>query len=237
MSGYSATLIQLARRPVPGQAKTRLIPVLGPEGAAQLHTRLLQQTLKVLQEVDLGPVILLWDRPSSSLEGECGSVSLPAGITEGLQGSGDLGARMQGALRVPRSAPGPVLLVGSDCPVLTRDYLQRALDCLQTVPLVLGPAEDGGYVLIGLSGWLDGMESLFIDMPWGSDQVLALTCQRAEQAGIALALLPECWDVDRPEDLDRLARLPGFTDLEAWISEREWRRASRIGEGEIDPAR
>ncbi len=95
-----------------------------------------------------------------------------------------------------------VVLVGADCPGLGLDYMRRALDCLeQGADAVVGPAEDGGYVLLGLKR---AAPELFHDMPWGSDQVLTKTRQRLRKLGWRWLELSVLWDLDRPEDLERL---------------------------------
>jgi glycosyltransferase A (GT-A) superfamily protein (DUF2064 family) len=97
-----------------------------------------------------------------------------------------------------------VVLIGNDCPAIDSGFLQAACAALDDHSVVIGPAEDGGYVLLGLR---KKEVNVFADMPWGTDQVLALTLQRLSQQGCKPALLPTLWDVDRPEDLGRLAAL------------------------------
>ncbi len=127
----------------------------------------------------------------------CSGMGLGMDAVRQQQG-GDLGARMLFALNHGLARYPRVLLVGSDCPELDADYLGRAAAALLQHELVLGPARDGGYVLLGARR---PVAPLFADMPWGSDRVLELTLQRARAMGLATALLEPLNDVDRPADL------------------------------------
>ena len=189
----------LARAPVPGRVKTRLIPALGEEGACRLQWALLEQTLQ------LPPLAFeerfLWldgeaERPLRQLAERHDWVLME-------QPAGDLGERMRRIAALGLAEHDGVVLIGNDCPVLDGDYLQQACAALAEHRAVLGPAEDGGYVLLGLRS-LD--HSLF-EMPWGGDQVLACTCECLRRLDWPHRLLPTLWDVDRPQDLARLAEL------------------------------
>jgi glycosyltransferase A (GT-A) superfamily protein (DUF2064 family) len=105
---------------------------------------------------------------------------------------------------------GPTLLIGTDCPALTPEHLRAAADALCEHEVVLIPAEDGGYVLIGMRAPQPG---LFSDMTWSTDTVLAETRQRIARLGLSVRELETLFDVDRPEDLARLPR----EDFEAFI--------------------
>jgi rSAM/selenodomain-associated transferase 1 len=192
----------LAKAPLPGLAKTRLIPALGAEGAAQLQARLIARTLATACAAKVGPVTL-WAAPEEShfhaLVDE-----LPVALAR--QADGDLGARMLAAF----TARSPALVIGADCPTLEPNHLRQAADALRAGSnAAIIPAEDGGYVLIGLER---PQPALFARMPWGTDQVLAETRRRAERLGLALRELAPLWDVDVPEDLERLRRA-GLGDL------------------------
>jgi uncharacterized protein len=192
----------LAKAPLPGLAKTRLIPTLGAQGAAQLQARLIARTLKTACAAKVGPVNL-WAAPEEShfraLVGE-----LPVELMR--QADGDLGARMLVAL----AAQCPALVIGTDCPALEPNHLRQAADALRAgKDAAIIPAEDGGYVLIGLRR---PEPALFADMPWGTNRVLAETRRRSEQLGLALHELAPLWDVDMPADLERL-RQAGLGDL------------------------
>jgi len=194
-------LIVFAKAPRPGAVKTRLIPVLGAAGAARLHERLVERTLATAAAARIGPVELCGD-PAADPVLAARAAAHGAALTE--QGPGDLGARMQRAfVRVLGGAPAAVL-VGSDCPALTSAYLQSAGQALVAgYDAVIGPAADGGYVLIGLRRV---HASLFERIRWGGPGVLEDTLARVGALGWRCRELDTLWDVDRPEDLARVAR-------------------------------
>jgi rSAM/selenodomain-associated transferase 2/rSAM/selenodomain-associated transferase 1 len=191
----------LAKAPVPGYAKTRLIPALGPEGAAELQRRLIRHTVQTAREAALGPIVL-WCAPDCS-DPEFQALRAAYGVELQPQPDADLGARMLAA-----AAQAPVmatLVIGTDCPARQATDLRAAADALAAGnDVVLIPAEDGGYVLIGLSAPHDVP---FSGVAWGTESVLAQTRQRLDAAGLRRAELPALWDLDRPEDLPRLAAL------------------------------
>ncbi|KFX70153.1 hypothetical protein TMS3_0111715 [Pseudomonas taeanensis MS-3] len=196
----SISLHLLARSPVPGRVKTRLIPALGPEGACDLQRLLLERTLQLPAEGFSQRFLWLDDTPDASLQGLADDL----GWTLVEQPVGDLGERMRWISVLGLAESDGVILIGNDCPALDAEYLSGACAALHTQPVVLGPAEDGGYVLLGLRRV---HPSLFNAMPWGSDRVLAVTRERLQQLEWSHQLLPVLWDVDRPEDLPRLAAL------------------------------
>lgn len=200
-----ARLILFTRWPAPGRAKTRLIPALGPEGAAELHAALAQNALAWCQAcVRRQPV-----RLELRTEG-----APPAAFRRWLglaplirpQAAGDLGARMHQALaQALGEGEGRVALIGSDCPGLTDAVIAQAFKELERHDLVLGPATDGGYYLIGLTRPAPG---LFAGVSWGTDRVLRQTLAAARRAELSYALLPELTDLDRPEDLGLWGETP-----------------------------
>ncbi|MBU1331694.1 MAG: TIGR04282 family arsenosugar biosynthesis glycosyltransferase [Gammaproteobacteria bacterium] len=196
----SISLHMLARSPIPGRVKTRLIPALGEEGACDMQRRLLARALALPATGFSQRFVWLDDLPDPELEEQAER----HGWTLVEQPAGDLGERMRRIATLGLVASDAVVLIGNDCPALDGAYLQTAREALHLQPVVIGPAEDGGYVLLGLRQ-ID--PALFSHLPWGTDQVLALTRQRVEQLGWGLELLSELWDVDRPEDLSRLASL------------------------------
>ena len=203
-------LIQLSRWPIIGKVKTRLISSLGPEGAFQVHCELVGRTFKTLLESGVGQVYLLWDSlPVDKVfpEGAAG-LSKPENVCFGLQRGQDLGERMMNACRDSFQVVERVILVGSDCPDLSSDYLAKAAEALRVAPLVLGPAEDGGYVLIGMRYDIDDWAQLFQKIDWGTAYVLEQTLERAQAASIPYELLPTLWDVDYPEDYVRYKKKP-----------------------------
>ncbi|TDM09706.1 MAG: glycosyltransferase [Ideonella sp. MAG2] len=192
------TVAVLAKAPVPGLAKTRLIPALGAAGAARLQRQFTQRTLRTALRSGLGPVAL-WCAPDAQHRFfQALQRVLPVALHN--QPSGDLGQRMLTALAAA-SPQGPVLLVGTDCPALSPAHLQAAAQALrQGADVVCQAAEDGGYVLIGMH---QPQPVLFADMPWSTAEVMARTRTRAQGAGLRLHELPALWDVDNPEDLPR----------------------------------
>ena len=196
----SISLHLLARTPEPGRVKTRLIPALGDEGACDLQRLLVERALELPADTFSERFFWLDDGPDDSLV----ELAEAHGWTVMEQPAGDLGERMRRIAALGLAESDGVVLIGNDCPALDGDYLAAACEALREQEVVLGPAEDGGYVLLGLRR-IDPL--LFESMPWGSDRLLALTCERLQQLGWAYGLLPVLWDVDRPEDLPRLAKL------------------------------
>ncbi len=189
-----------ARAPEPGKVKTRLIPALGAEGAAALHRRLVRHSLRAAQEAELGPVEL-WCAPDArhAFFLEC---ARDFGASLHSQGDGDLGERMRRAVEAALSRAARVILVGSDIPALSSRYVRDAERALRdNHDAVIGPAEDGGYVLIGLAR---SDAELFRGIPWGGPEVLKETRLRIAALGWRGLELPALWDADRPEDLERL---------------------------------
>ena len=214
----STRLIIFTRFPEPGTTKTRLIGALGEEGAADLQRRLTERLAARVR------AFVRAEAPETGTGGEAGidvEVRFEGGDAERMrqwlgegaeqapfayrpQGCGDLGERMERAFNDafgrddPSQAAGRVVLAGSDIPDLTAEILKRAFAELESHDLVLGPAEDGGYYLIGLTRPAPG---LFRDVPWGADRVLARTREIAGRLGLSVRLLETLRDVDRPEDL------------------------------------
>ena len=192
-------ILIFAKAPVPGRVKTRLIPSLGAEGAADLHGTLLEKTITQVVASGLAPVIL-WCAPSADhpaflrLASECG-------ITLETQMGRGLGDRMLWGADKDLEEAESVLLLGTDCPVISPAHLRQALRWLDSGrDAVIGPAEDGGYVLLGLKR-TDHL--LFGGMEWGTDRVLQGTKDRLSDLGWHWRELETLWDLDRPKDLKR----------------------------------
>ena len=199
----------LAKAPIPGLAKTRLIPHLGAEGAAALQRWLLRRTLATALAAELGPVTL-WcapeiDNPDFAACQALGPVRLCR------QPDVDLGGRMHAAVAAS-SSPGGTLVVGTDCPALTPEVLHEAAAALCEHDVVVIPAEDGGYVLIGLR---QPAHAVFQHIEWSTDRVMAQTRQQLQAAGLTWRELAPSWDVDRFEDVERLLGL--FPDVAAVV--------------------
>jgi uncharacterized protein len=195
-----------AKAPMPGRVKTRLVPALGERAAAELHRQLAERTLFTALAAGLGPVEL-WCAPGTD-DAFFAACARRYGISLLAQGEGDLGMRMARALAHALIGGSPGLLVGSDCPVLTAEYLAEAAAALAGGNhAVFGPAEDGGYVLIGLAR--KPSAQLFEDIAWGSATVMQETRARLSRLDWRWRELATLWDVDRPEDLLRLRQLHG----------------------------
>jgi len=198
MTEAPTRVMVFARAPIAGTVKTRLIPALGREQATRLHERLVRRTVSIVAGAGLGTVEL-WCTPTVEHPFfEALQAALPVALM--VQRGRDLGERMARAFdhalqRAPRA-----LLVGSDCRDLQGRDIQEAEAALRSgCEAVLGPAADGGYVLIGLRR---PAPDLFVGMPWGTPRVLARTRERLARQGWRWHELPVRHDVDRPEDLE-----------------------------------
>ena len=185
----SPRVVLFTRFPTPGEAKTRLIPAIGAEKAAALHRRLTERTLAVVRGSGLPFEVRTTGAPPTAFADWLGDALCVD------QGTGDLGERLARA-----GPPYPTLFIGADAPDLTPGHLRHAADALGHAEAVIGPAEDGGYWLLGLARPVEGV---FTSIDWSTDRVFAQTRDRLRQAGIEPALLPELADCDRPEDLAR----------------------------------
>ncbi|MEN8259198.1 MAG: TIGR04282 family arsenosugar biosynthesis glycosyltransferase [Pseudomonadota bacterium] len=201
-----ARILVFCKAPVPGKVKTRLMPALTATEAAELHRRLALHTLEKLKNAQLCPVDL-WCSPDTHdpFFAECRN-----GYAAPLhkQTGADLGEKMHRALKNTLSECPYVLLIGCDCPSLTSSDLTEAFNALKRgADAVLGPAADGGYVLIGLRS---PQRELFHNIAWGTDTVLGETRHRLGTLCLTWTELPTLWDIDRMEDLERL-RTMGFS--------------------------
>jgi uncharacterized protein len=199
----SVRIVVFAKAPLPGFAKTRLIPRLGAEGAARLAERLLAHAAAEADAAALGPVEV-WAAPDPS---HAAFAQLAGRIACRSQGEGDLGERMARAFKTCLEGfdPLPMLLIGTDAPGLDRHYLRAAADALATHDAVFGPALDGGYTLVGLRR---PAPALFGGMPWSTAAVMSETHLRLHRLGIRHAELAPLSDIDEPADLAALP--PGW---------------------------
>ena len=175
-----------ARWPEPGKAKTRLIPALGAEGAAALYRKLLEMTVREARISGL-PFHLRVSGAEPARFREW----LGADIDVRDQGGGDLGEKLA---RVPT----PGIMIGSDCPGLTAQLLRDASNALSTHAAVIGPADDGGYWLLGLA---EPMPDLFTEMAWSTPAVFPETLRRLKALAVEPHILPELSDIDTGDDL------------------------------------
>lgn len=194
------TVLVFAKAPVAGAVKTRLIPLLGAVGAAQLQERLITQALSVARAATPGR-IELWCTPGIMHPFLRDAASAHDATLCAQQGD-DLGMRMAHAFARTLRTASYAICIGADCPALTARHLKSALTTLQNGhDAVFVPAEDGGYALIGLAR---DMPQLFEHITWGESQVMAQTRTRLQALGLRWHELETLWDVDRPEDYRRL---------------------------------
>ena len=187
-------LVLFARYPVAGKCKTRLIPAVGEAGAAYIHRTLTERTISLLKQSGC-PVAIATTGADHSQFGEW----LGEGLEFVAQTEGDLTARL-----LPFVQTAPVIFFGADTPDLSLDHITAAVDGLATHPVVIGPAQDGGYYLIAMR---TPMPELLTDMPWSTSLVFPETMRRLKQAGIEPLLLETLSDCDRPEDLAKWPEL------------------------------
>jgi rSAM/selenodomain-associated transferase 1 len=205
-----------SRAPVPGEAKTRLIPLLGEDGAADAQRAMTWRTLQTACAV-ADATVSLWcagDMCHPFLE-ECAS---HFNLRRHAQADGDLGLRMAHCLQTLLATHGKALLIGSDCPAFDIGALVAAALALDAARMVFTPAEDGGYVLAGARR--GGLEpSCFSDVAWSTAQVMDQTRQRLRQAGWLPGRdwreMPALWDVDTPADYLRARPLLGSGNEDA----------------------
>jgi uncharacterized protein len=193
------TVIVFAKAPRPGYAKTRLVPVLGELGAAQLAERLMHVTLQQAISADIGPVELCVtphrDHPAFAAASKQHQIA----ITD--QGDGDLGQRMAHAFQRVLATQPRALLIGTDAPGLDASYLRNAAAALDEAGAVFGPAADGGYTLVGLRR---PAPALFAGMLWSHRRVMADTRERIAGLRLSHIELPVLHDIDEPADLIHL---------------------------------
>jgi uncharacterized protein len=192
-------ILVFCKAPEDGKVKTRLAKDIGDQAAVALHKHLTLFCLQQLRTFDVAP-IELWCAPNTEHEFflECGSrfdISLKQQVGH------DLGQRMQHALTKSLEHHSPVVLVGTDCPLFSAEYFYSAFIAASQNKTVIGPAEDGGYVLLGTQ---KVQADIFTDMPWGSDQVYPQTMVRLTGE---VELLSRLWDIDYLSDLKRLCAL------------------------------
>lgn len=184
----------MAKAPIPGFAKTRLIPRLGAEGAAALQARLTLNALNTARAATPEVVLFTAGDAAHPFWAQCPPVAKVAQV------EGDLGQRMAAALETLLARCPRALLIGSDCPALQPGHLEAAAEALEQAPFVFIPAEDGGYVLVGSQRVAHGV---FRGIAWGSDQVMTQTRERLLTEGLDWQELDPLWDLDTEADWER----------------------------------
>ncbi|HEY9852963.1 MAG TPA: TIGR04282 family arsenosugar biosynthesis glycosyltransferase [Leptolyngbyaceae cyanobacterium] len=192
------TLIVFTRYPEPGKTKTRLIPVLGAEGAANLHRQMAEYAIAQAKQLTSSHQV------SVEVHFTGGNLNLMRSwlgndIIYQPQIEGDIGLKMSAAFKAAFNQNiNYVSIIGSDCPKLNYQLISQAFDSLLQHDLVIGPATDGGYYLIGLSRFIP---ELFKGINWSTAEVFQQTIEIAARLNLSVAYLPKLSDIDRPEDL------------------------------------
>ena len=203
-------LVLYARAPRLGRVKTRMLPWLDPGEALRLHLALLEDSLRLLRvcavAAGAAPFVSMsepWEPEEA--DGCAGIAAAAMGMARLPQSGWDLGERLRATFRTLLARRfGRIVVIGSDSPTLPPAHLTTALEALgRGADAVLGPAEDGGYCLVGAARELPGM---FEGIPWGTDRVLQATRAALGRCGARVVLLPSWYDVDLPRDLERLRR-------------------------------
>ncbi len=193
-----------AKAPIPGFAKTRLVPRLGAEGAAQFQAQLIRRAIAVARKSAIGPVSL-WCAPGPE-HLFFAEIAAEFSVTLKRQSEGDLGLRLADAFSV-LTMHSPALIMGVDCVVFEKSHLHQCARLLHGGhDAVFVPVEDGGYIAAGLRSF---RPEFFTGIPWNTPQVMAETRRRAASAGLRIAETAMLWDIDLPEDYDRAAERTG----------------------------
>ncbi len=188
-------IIIFCKAPIPGTVKTRLLSVLSEEQASELHIKLATETINQAIKSQLCPVEI-WCSPDT-----LHPFFQMFNIDLKKQKGNNLGEQMHHALQTTLEQSSSAILIGTDCPSMTINDLDQAIDKLeQGSDVVIAPAEDGGYTLIGMK---KVCRSIFKNIDWGTSKVFDQTISKINKLDLQLNKLPKQWDVDRPEDLQR----------------------------------
>ncbi len=203
-----SVILIFSKAPVVGQVNTRLVPYITAEQAAKLHEELARDRLHMCTTAKLCDV-QLWCSPDTRhpFFSEC---KQSYGVQLHTQTGDSLGERMLSAIKTMLGQYKKIIIIGTDAPALDIEAINAVINELERNDIVLIPAEDGGYVLLAAS---KHHEDLLTDVPWGSESVLASTVRNIERLGLEYSLLGQCWDVDRPEDLERYMALKGLPQM------------------------
>jgi len=198
MKYKDAIILVFAKAPIAGTVNTRLIPVIGVESATRLQESLLHKRLESITQAALCDVLLMCapDVLHDCFR-ECKNLYA---ISLLAQHGSDLGQRLANGIDFALKSKQHIIVVGTDAPALDVAVIEQAIVALSSNDVVLVPAEDGGYVLMGLSAY---HPELFNNIEWGSDKVLQQTQAKVASLGLSLCQLATCWDIDREEDYKR----------------------------------
>ena len=196
-------LIIFTRYPEPGTTKTRLIPVLGAKGAANLQFHMTETTVIKAKKLSNMMALLVEVRfTGGNLQLMKNWLGVEPDLKYQEQGTGDLGERITRAFESAfNHGMKSVIIIGTDCPGLTADIMLEAFAKLTESDVIIGPATDGGYYLIAIK---KNIPELFQGIYWGTSEVLSKTVAIAQNLNLAIDYLPELSDIDRPEDLEKL---------------------------------
>ena len=194
-----------AKPPAPGRVKTRLVPLLGSSGAAELAMAFLQDTWTALTVLPWAKTVLASteERPLDGLDGP---------VQVWLQGEGDLGVRLENVVRRALRNHPYAIAIGADSPGLPAKFLEQAREALTRVDAVIGPCEDGGFYLLGLRNCPEGLLS---GIPWSAAETCKETIAKVQAAGLSLQILDPWFDVDTAEDLEKLNSLISSNQVHA----------------------
>lgn len=208
-------LIQFSKIPQPGEVKTRMLPVLTPQQACQLHSDMMAYSASIYTQLSLSEYQLWYAGDDSSVEAQAwlAECNQQYGCSLHRQVAGDLGVKMRHAAAQALKQHELVIIVGSDCPFISADYLSRLLTGWDgTEKVYFGPASDGGYVLLAMNELIPG---LFENIPWGQSEVLKRSRQQLSSAKVEWGEMPPLNDIDLPEDLSLLKVIPSLSDFSA----------------------
>lgn len=194
-------IVVIAKAPVPGLCKTRLIPALGAQGAARLAARMLQHAVQSALAANIGPVEICAAPCAGHVAWQ--ALDLPSNVHWSDQAEGDLGRRMAAAAQRTLARGEHVMLIGSDCPALCADTLKTSSRALDRHDAALVPTFDGGYALLALARFHAG---IFEKMPWSTPEVAGTTLARFAQDRWRVQVGEMLHDIDEPADLMHLPK-------------------------------
>lgn len=207
----NSLVVQFAKWPEAGKVKTRLAANIGYEKARDVHIQLMTHVLANISNSPDWDVVLslseteaLWPHELLPVQ----KLLAAHKVQQAIQNKGSLGDKLASTFDHYSTKHDKVIIVGSDCPTITPDYIQSALSALDQSDVVLGPAEDGGYVLVGVKASHTG---LFDNVEWGTEKVLEQTTLNIERLGLRCQLLEQAWDVDTLIDYQRFQEVYGLT--------------------------
>ena len=204
MSGSSALLV-FAKTPKPGKVKTRLLAAVSPEAAAALHAACIVDTLRLIQKMRGCDLFVFGARGTNYFQKLTKLVGTGKRVRVLPQRGADLGARMENAFRKCFVLGyREVVVIGTDTPWMGANRVRQAFADLRANDVVIGPAEDGGYYLLGMRKMVP---AIFRGIPWSTGRVLELTLKAIAGTKLRKKLLRPDFDLDRPEDLRRAARM------------------------------